>query len=95
MRSYAKAFFAPILLAIIQAVEGNTISGVAVAQMIKSISSAEVLVFAKSPFIALVPSSELPLPSSFNILLSFTPVLLTIHSSLVSTRVSSSLFVKT
>ena len=52
MRSYAKAFFAPTLLAIIQAVEGNTISGVAVAQIIKSISSAAVFVFAKSPFIA-------------------------------------------
>ena len=52
IKSYAKAFFAPTLLAIIQAVEGNTISGVAVAQMIKSISSADVFVFAKSPFIA-------------------------------------------
>ena len=47
IRSYAKAFLAPILSAIIQAVDGNIISGVAVAQMMQSISSAAIPLLVK------------------------------------------------
>ena len=57
IKSKANAFFAPILSAIIQAVDGNSMSGVAVAQIIRSISSALVSVFLKRFFIALTPKS--------------------------------------
>ena len=65
-------------------------SGVTVAQIIKSISSAEVFVFFKRPFIASAPRSEDPF-TPLSILLSLIPVRLTIHSSLVSTNFSNSL----
>ena len=68
-------------------------SGVAVQQIIKSISLTEVLVFFKSSFIASAPKSELPLFSPLRILLSLIPVLETIHSSFVSTSFSNSLLV--
>ena len=94
IKSYAKQFVAPTLSAIIHAVEGNIISGVAVAQIIKSIFSAAVFVFFNNPFTASAPISEDPFPLPFSILLSLIPVLLVIHSSLVSTIVSNSLFVR-
>ena len=94
IKSYAKQFVAPTLSAMMHAVEGNIISGVAVAQIIKSISSAPVFVFCNNPFIASAPISEDPFPSPFRILLCLIPVLLVIHSSLVSTIVSNSLFVR-
>ena len=68
-------------------------SGVTVAHIIKSISSAEVLVLSKRPFIASAPKSEDPF-FPFKILLSFIPVLVTIHSSFVSTNSSNSLLSK-
>jgi hypothetical protein len=42
---------------------------------------------------ALMPKYDVPLPSSFKIRLSLMPVLLVIHSSVVSTISSKSLFV--
>ena len=45
IRSYANAFLAPILSAIIHAVDGKIMSGVAVAQMMQSISSAAISFF--------------------------------------------------
>ena len=95
IKSNPNAFLAPILSAIIQAVEGNNISGVAVAQIIKSISSALIPLFSNNRFIAFTPRSEDPRPSPFNILLSLIPVLEVIHSSFVSTIFSNSLFVRT
>ena len=92
IKSYAKAFAAPILSAIIHAVEGNIMSGVAVAQIIKSTSFASILVFFKSPLTASTPKTDVPFPSPLRILLSFIPVLVVIHSSFVSTIFSSSLF---
>jgi hypothetical protein len=85
MISNAQMLPAPILLAIKHAVEGNNMSGVAVAHIKRSISSARVFVFLSNPLTAAVPRSEDPLFLSFKILLSFIPVLETIHSSLVST----------
>jgi hypothetical protein len=70
-------------------------SGVAVAHINSSISSGNVFVFLSKPLTAEVPRSEDPLFSPFKILLSFIPVLDTIHSSLVSTSFSNSLLSKT
>ena len=92
-RSKPKQFTAPILLAIIFADAGNNISAVTVQQMITSISDGSIPRFLQSSKTAGAPISETPLPSPFKILLSSTPVLDFIHSSFVSTIVSSSALV--
>ena len=91
--SNAQILPAPILSAIRQAVEGNSISGVTVAQIIRSISCAEVFVFFNKPSMAFTPISEEPF-WPLRILLSLIPVLVVIHSSFVSTSFSNSLLFK-
>ena len=70
-------------------------SGVTVAQIMRSTSNGDVFVFSSKILIALAAISEVALLSSFKILLSFIPVLVVIHSSDVSTILESSLFVRT
>ena len=92
--SKLNALTAPTSVATILAVAGKVISGVIVAKMIKSISFGSILVFASISLTAATPIIETPLFSPFSILLSLMPVRLVIHSSLVSTIVSSSLLVR-
>ena len=89
-RSNPKAFFAPILSPIIFAVAGKTMSGVTVAQIIQSISNGSKFFLRNISSIAFTAMSELALPGSLRILRSEIPVLLFIHSSLVSTSFSKS-----
>ena len=89
-KSNPNAFFAPILSPIIFAVAGNTISGVTVAQIIQSISKGSSFFLRRISSTAFTAISELALPGSLKILLSEIPVLVRIHSSLVSTIFSRS-----
>ena len=92
-RSNPKAFLAPTLSQIILAVAGNNMSGVTVQQITQSISAGSMPRFLHSSITAGAPRSELPFPSPFKIRRSETPVLVRIHSSLVSTIFSRSKFV--
>ena len=87
------AFFAPSLWQAILAVEGNIISGVTVATMRQSISSAVMPRFSSTIFTAGTTISEVARPSPFRILRSSMPVRVLIHSSLVSTSFSRSALV--
>ena len=69
-KSNPKAFLAPILSAIKHAVEGKSMSGVTVAQIIKSISSAEILRFFNNKLMAFAAMSDVANKGSFKILLS-------------------------
>ena len=88
MRS--KEFTAPTSAATMLALDGKNMSGVTVAKRMRSISFGSVLLFASISLTALTAITDTPWFSPFKILLSLTPVRLTIHSSLVSTMVSSS-----
>src|SRR6185503_1610388 len=92
-KSKPKAFVAPILSQIIFAVAGKSISGVTVQQIRQSISFGSIPLLWQSSSTAGAPRSEEAFPSPFKILLSVMPVLVLIHSSLVSTIFSRSAFV--
>src|SRR5574343_2020577 len=84
------ALVAPILSAMILAVAGNTMSGVTVAQIMQSISVGAIFFLRNTSSMAFTAISLLAFPGSFSILLSSIPVLVLIHSSLVSTIFSRS-----
>ena len=92
-KSNPKAFFAPSLSPMILAVAGKIISGVTVAQIMQSMSNGSRFFLRRISSMAFTAISELALPGSINILLSDIPVLVLIHSSLVSTIFSKSKFV--
>ena len=91
-KSNAKAFFRCKSFCIRQAVEGKQWSGVIVAHITASISSGLIPAFPNAIWPALTPISEDDSWSSA-IRRSFIPVLVVIHSSVVSTSFSKSLFV--
>ena len=77
------------------AVDGNTMSGVVVAQMSRSTSAGAVPVLASSPRTASAAMCEVPSPSPFNKRRSRIPVRSVIQASLVLTIVASSALVRT
>ncbi len=91
--SKLQAFLMPTLSQTIFEEAGNSMSGVTVAIISKSISSGEVFVFLSKPLTASAPISDDPRPSPFKICLSLIPVRVMIHSSVVSTIFSSSALV--
>ena len=86
---------APISVATNEAVDETGISGVAVETITKSIEVGSTSFSCKSLLAALIAMKEVPSDLSFNILLSFIPVLEIIHSLFVSTIFSKSKFVRT
>ena len=77
------------------AVDGNTKSGVVVAQIRRSTSSGLVPVAASSPRTASAAMCEVPSPSPFRMRRSLMPVRSVIQASLVSTMRASSALVST
>ena len=77
------------------AVEGNTKSGVVVAQIRRSMSDGLVPVRSSSPRTASAPICEVPSPSPFRMRRSLMPVRSVIQASLVSTIRASSALVST
>jgi hypothetical protein len=74
----------PTMSQTILAVEGNTRSGVVVAQIKRSTSCAGVPVLASNPLTAAAAMCEVPSPSPLRMRRSLMPVRSLIHSSLVS-----------
>ncbi len=77
------------------AVDGNTMSGVVVAQIRRSTSAGAVPVFSRSPFTAPHAMCEVPSPSPFRMRRSLMPVRSMIQESVVSTSAASSALVRT
>ena len=90
LKSKPHAFLAPALCPIKLAVDGNSMSGVTVAQMMRSMSMGSSPDFSHSDLTASAPMSEVALLGSFKMRRSSIPVRVRIHSSEVSTIFSKS-----
>ena len=95
LRSNPQALVAPALWQASWAVEGKNMSGVTVATMTRSISSAAMPRCSQRPSMTMATMSDVAFSGSLRMRRSLMPVRVRIHSSLVSTIFSRSALLRT